>query len=459
MKEYRFVLKFDYKSKIYNMYLDLSNKRFFLKEENGHFEYVSLLELLELNFYINSIPFALNAQKSFKHNKIKIIPKVITTSGAVLLTSTIILTALSMYKTQERLKNFAENYPDQSLTYNQNVENYLSSFDSEEKFEIDTYVESDWLKYIYIYDMEYLSKVLDDKVITMSDFEKVINDNNLISDKFKKILYEYCDNLMSKYSNIELRVLYENLKTIEVVECTKEELVKTSLSMDSYGCYIRTENKIYVLEDCKYEKGTWEYQVIFHEFSHCLRTAVWKNGETDIRVQVEGQNFSNTITAEALNSLFTISLFDYNEQNIAYQLQSNYHKVILECIDNYNLSDYVNHSLSYYAKKLDEFNNDDNYATVILELIQFQYDDYHSPSINVSQENYYPIYEYICNMYFKKYINENTTYEEALQITKDLLAKILYDVPEDYNIDENYFYQCLEKYCSSLGIKNQHIKR
>lgn len=414
MKEYRFVLKFDYKSKIYNMYLDLSNKRFFLKEENGHFEYVSLLELLELNFYINSIPFALNAQKSFKHNKIKIIPKVITTSGAVLLTSTIILTALSMYKTQERLKNFAENYPDQSLTYNQNVENYLSSFDSEEKFEIDTYVESDWLKYIYIYDMEYLSKVLDDKVITMSDFEKVINDNNLISDKFKKILYEYCDNLMSKYSNIELRVLYENLKTIEVVECTKEELVKTSLSMDSYGCYIRTENKIYVLEDCKYEKGTWEYQVIFHEFSHCLRTAVWKNGETDIRVQVEGQNFSNTITAEALNSLFTISLFDYNEQNIAYQLQSNYHKVILECIDNYNLSDYVNHSLSYYAKKLDEFNNDDNYATVILELIQFQYDDYHSPSINVSQENYYPIYEYICNMYFKKYINENTTYEEAL---------------------------------------------
>lgn len=121
-------------------------------------------------------------------------------------------------------------------------------------------------------------------------------------------------------------------------------------------------------------------------------------------------------------------------------------------MDNYSLSDYVNHSLSYYAKKLDEFNGDDNYATVILELIQFQYDDYHSSSINVEQKGYYPIYDYIALMYYRKYINSGMSYREAVGVTDELLDKILFDGADDYNIDVEHFYDYLNEYCNSIGI-------
>ena len=213
-----------------------------------------------------------------------------------------------------------------SQTVEEDIKNYISYDDqtvenkeNQDELVVDTFLESKWLHYLYIYDMEYLDKALNYKNVNIAQIKALIEDNQNISLKMKNLLYEYCDALINKYPNIELRTFYENLKTLQVIECDKEELVTHSLSVDSYGCYVRNENKIYVLKDYDYIKGTWPYQVIFHEFSHCLRTGAWNINGTKIRVQVEGQNFNNTITAEALNSLFTVSLFDYNEQDIAYQ--------------------------------------------------------------------------------------------------------------------------------------------
>ena len=180
-------------------------------------------------------------------------------------------------------------------------------------------------------------------------------------------------------------------------------------------------------------------------------------GDKKVKVQVEGQNWWNTITAESLNSLFTVSLFNYDEKDIAYQLQSNYHSVMIECMDNYSIEDYVQHSVSYYAKKLDEFNNDDNYATTILELIELQYKDYHSDSIHVEQSEYYPIYDYISNMYYRKNITPDMSYSEALGVSNQLKERVLFDVPEDYNIDTNRFDEALNNYCESIGI-NPNVK-
>lgn len=461
MMEYRHVVQFYYKNNMYNMYLDNKNKHFFLKTDNeGKLYYVTIEELLELTYNFISVPLVMNVKKESIGKTIKLIPKVLIGTAAVTLSFITLVTSISMYNSQKRIKEFLENYNASNKTITEkDFENYIAyNYDEIEKNNedliVDTYLESDRLKYLFIYDMDYLDKALNYDNVCLEDFNNVINSNNKISEKFKKILYKYCENVTTKYPDIELRVLYENLKTLEVVECDERELLKKTLSIDSSGCYIRTENKIYVPKDYEYKEGTWDYQVIFHEISHCLRTAVWEKDETEIKVQVEGQNFYNTITSEALNSLFTVSLFDYEEKDIAYQLQSNYHKIMIDSMDNYSLSDYVNHSLSYYAKKLDEFNEDENYATVILTLIQVQYDDYHSNSINVVPSGYYPIYEYISDMYYKKNINPEMTYQEAIQVTEELISKILFDVPEEYNIDTNYFYKYLDEYCSKIGIKN-----
>ena len=132
---------------------------------------------------------------------------------------------------------------------------------------------------------------------------------------------------------------------------------------------------------------------------------------------------------------------------------------MLECMDNYKIEDYVSHSLSYYANKLDEFNQDDNYATVILELIQAQYKDYHNDLIVVPQEQYYPIYDYVANMYYQKNLNSSMSYLDAVNVTDQLINKIMFDVPEDYNIDIDHFYEHLNAYCNTIGIKTNEKMR
>ncbi len=461
MKEYRKVVEFSFNNNKYNMYLDSSNKRFFLRvHEDGNLSYITIEELFDLIKHFKTVPNVMNISKGNIKEKIKIIPKVIIGGVTVTLTLSMIMTGLSMYNSHQRVSEFEQRYAQTHVLTAEEVQSYISSDDLNQaesekdkaQLVVDTYLESDWLKYIYIYDMDYLDHAFEHKDITLDMLYQVIESNSSISDKFKDLLYEYCDSLVKNYPDANLRVLYENLHTLEVVECDQYELTQAALTVYASGCYIRTENKIYVLEDKEYEKGTWDYQVIFHELSHCLRTGVYDIDGTNIKVQVEGQNFSNTITAEALNSLFAVSLFDYEENDIAYQLQSNYHKVIIDCMDNYDLNDYVNHSLSYYAHQLDEFNGDENYATVILELIQMQYDDYHSESIKVEPMGYYPIYDYISNMYFNKYISSDMSYEEAVEKTDNLVETILFDVPEGYNIDTNRFYDNLNEYCDSIGI-------
>lgn len=470
MKEYRKVVELKFHNNKYNMYLDSSNKRFFLKvNDDGKLSYITIEELFDLIKHFSTVPNVMNINKDSARQKIKIIPKIIIGGTAVTLSLSMLMTGLSMYNSHQRVSEFEQRYSMSHALDEEEVQSYVSG-DIESNSEeaqtyvevgtelskddlvVDTYLESDWLNYVYIYDMNYINRAFDNETITLEMLYQAIDSNPSISGNFKDLLYEYCDSVVQSYPNIELRVLYENLKTLKVVECDQYELSQATLNIDASGCYIRTENKIYVLKDKEYEKGTWDYQVIFHELSHCLRTGVYDIDGKKVKVQVEGQNFSNTITAEALNSLFTVSLFDYEENDIAYQLQSNYHKVIIDCMDNYDLSDYVNHSLSYYAHQLDEFNGDENYATVILELIQMQYDDFHSESLNVDPIGYYPIYDYISNMYFNKYITSDMSYDEARAMTDQLVDTILFDVPEDYNIDTTRFYDNLNNYCAEVGI-------
>lgn len=271
------------------------------------------------------------------------------------------------------------------------------------KFELDTYIDNrDISKRLYIYDMDYVEKAINFPKKELQDFIDVIDKNPKISKKFKPLAIKYCEDVFEKYPDIELRPFYRNLQNLEVIECTEHELLQASWSVDYAGCYVRDEDKIYAIKDKEYEEKTWDYQVIYHELSHCLRDSIYTD-ENGIQTSIQfcGLNYWDIPNAEALNSLFAVSLFDYEEKDIAYQLQSNIHKIMIECMDNYNLSDYVNHSMTYYAMKLDEYNQDDNYSTKILALMNAWYEDYHDDSVEADRNEYYPIYDYVSKMYLK----------------------------------------------------------
>lgn len=44
------------------------------------------------------------------------------------------------------------------------------------------------------------------------------------------------------------------------------------------------------------------------------------------------------------------------------------------------------------------------------------------------------------------------TYEEARNVMDKLLDELLFDVPEEYHVDKNHFYEYFEQYCQNIGI-------
>lgn len=463
MIEYQKLVTFIYKknNKRYQILVDNENKFFFMEvnPKTKELSYVNLEDYIDfIQIFCINPPLSMIRKDSKKDNHIKIVPKILMTSGAVILSFSslcIIMSAVAEFNYNQRLEKYYNTHNIQ-----EEIQRHVSFVieDKDEKLIIEDSYYNSLINTLFIYDNKCLDEYLGVGDISYNKMITAVDNNDNIATKFKSLFKEYIDALYKKYPQVEKRILYKNLKDLEVVECDKSDLTIKTLSFDSCACYVSKENKIYVLSDYEYKKGTWEYQIIFHEISHALRMSTIKldTGE-EIKIQSSDKTANNIIIDEALNSLFAVSLFDYEEKDIAYQLQSNYFKIMLDCMDNYSLTDYVNHGLTYLASKLDEQNGDTNFATTIFNLIDLQYRDFHSNKIDIEPNEYYPIYNYISNMYFRKYIDNNMSYNEAKKVTTILIDNIMFDVPDEYNINIEVFYKCLDDYCAEIGIVAEYV--
>ncbi len=318
--------------------------------------------------------------------------------------------------------------------------------DLSEPLEIDTYSDSEFLdsRSLMIYDADYLDLFFSYPSVSANEIIAHIDANPKIGPQYKQLLKTFVNSIAQKYPDADMRPLDFNIQTLEIVECDEFELAMHTLSLDAYGCYVNSENTIYVPKDYTYRPGTWEYQVIMHEFGHAART-VWRDDpELQLLIQLSSDSF--VIPEEALNSIFTVSLFDYEERDIAYQLQSNMFLILVDCCDDYTLTDYINHSLSYFAHKLDLQNGNNNYATAIMKLIEEQRTDWSNNDYERPQEVYYPIYHYLTKMYLDKYASSGMSSGEIDALVAKMLDTVMFDVPEEYNIDTAEFYRYAHEY-------------
>lgn len=454
------VCNFKYKNAKYKLFVDSNNRIFFLKLlSNSQLSYVTEEELVELQRIFCKKSLAFNVSK----NKVSFIPKIISLASA----TAIVLTLQSCKSLDNKYTygniNSYDYDADKTISYTENdipsLEDSIATAEEktykEGKLVVDDVYKSDLFNYIYVYDLSYLDEALGNKKsdVTATEIKQMISNNNEISAKYKELLYTFTDNLVREYPDVDLRVFYENLKTLAVVECDKNELMINSLSADSSGCYRKDRNKIYVLKDYVYEPGTWDYQVIMHEFSHVLKSGNWDINDKNVVVSFESVSTNGEIIGEALNSIFAVRMYDKDEQDIAYQLQSNYLQLILENMDNYKLDDFINKSFTYFESKLNECNNNDD-AVKIMTLIKAQYTDYHDDSIEIEQKEFYPIYDYIANMVYRNNLYADMNYDEAKNVCDYMISRMTFDVPTEYNIDIEHIYQHFNEYCTSLGISN-----
>lgn len=65
-------------------------------------------------------------------------------------------------------------------------------------------------------------------------------------------------------------------------------------------------------------------------------------------------------------------------------------------------------------------------------------------NIDINPDEYYPIYSFLCDMYYKKYIKSEMTDGEKKKVADELVEKAFYDTPEGYKTDKEYFYDYLQ---------------
>jgi len=302
--------------------------------------------------------------------------------------------------------------------------------------------------YKSVFDISDNDKLLDKTGVTAEECIQAIENSTRIDAKFKPMFVDFVNRIAEAYPDACLDMLYNNLSTLEIHEVSAREYLKKSWSTDSLGVYRLDENTIYIPEGTEYVEGNGEFgfQVIIHEFCHVCRNSWFDSEDGAVHNKLQFDSAQNTLLGEAMNSVFSCSLLHYYEWDIAYQIPSNYLRIMLECMDNYELTDYMNHSDNYFLSCLDQYMGDTNYSTVIWKLIALQREDYANDKIDIPAEDYTPIYDYLCEMYYEKYITEDMTNEQMRKIADELVTKAFYDVPKNYKEDKDYFYEYLESH-------------
>lgn len=316
--------------------------------------------------------------------------------------------------------------------------------------------------YLVVYDSSDLDLIFGDMTATAEDCLQMLNQNPDIDDEYRPLFRDFIQRMAKTYPDMDFRILYHNLETLKVVVCSKAELVRHSVSTDALACYIRSENTIYIPEGTEYIEGEWGYQILIHEFCHAVRCASWEamdpvaKEERSYRISFEPSSMKYTVLPEAMNSVFSCSLLNYYEWDIAYQVPSNYLRIMLECMDNYTLADYINHGEDYFCRKLDEYSGYTNYAATLWRLIDLQRNEYQDSKIELQPEDFYPIYDFLCELYYPKYITADMSYEQAKAVADELVYKAFYDVPEECKTTPERFYEDLDTYLETMSTEALH---
>lgn len=315
--------------------------------------------------------------------------------------------------------------------------------DQKEPIEIVDYTQSINGEYLSVYDAAHLNLLYDEVDLTAKDCIRVLQENEEIGEMYKTFFEDFIKRIEKKYPDFPYATLYQNLKTLKVEKLSGFDYVFKALSISSLGCYRRDENIIYIPEGTEYIEGEFGFQVLLHEFCHAVRGC-----------RVDGDHahqalfcydVESELLEECLNSVFSCSLLSYDERDIAYQVPSNYLRIMLECMDNYEILDYMRYGDTYFYRMLDESSGYTNYSSTIWKLITLQREDWQSEKIDLPSEEYDPIYDFLCELYYKKYITSDMTEKEMIAVADELVEKAFYDAPEDYKVNKERFYDNLEK--------------
>lgn len=313
----------------------------------------------------------------------------------------------------EKTKKKFEQYLDQ--VYDEKF-SYQSEGSGGRSVEID-----DIMDYATIYSSDGLDQMLDysREDITYDDIQDDIDKLDM-PDNCRKVYKTLADNLERQYPDMDLRIWHINLQTMKFEEVSTYTL--EAIGYDT-AYYLIQSNSIEIQEGLDFRPGTLEYQILVHEFCHPIRSSSFQLDEMSCWCEFDGTGDDYSVINEAMDSILALRSYDQDDALIGYTVISHMVEVILECMDNYTLQDYVGHDVYYFASKLDEMNGDGN-AIEVLNLMQLCWDDIKDDEVSFPVEYYYGLYDYIARMYYDKYLSSDMSSNQVTSVKDELIGKL-----------------------------------
>ena len=333
---YKKLFPIDYNNKKFMLFLDENNHKTFLEiDSTGEYVYPLVEDYIALYKIFNiKEPFICYSVPRYRFQE-----KVRRVKGTVasLLTVITLLNSLPKAQAGEITLEVKEN--DTNIELVENVK---------------TNTEAKW--YVDITDLAYLDRYLGELDVTQEMVIEAINSNDNLNQKYKTIALNLLEAITSKYPNYNLRIFYENIKTMKIVEYTIEEFREAFPDAIGAGAqYNYALNEIITIDEV-------EWEVLYHEMFHATNTFYHEQGNLIIR-----KTEDNVSLNEAMTDLGA-SLVLPNKNS--YVFDRKILEYLLSNVD-YTLEDYNNKGIDYLLEKLSNKypNIDFNYINETLNAI------------------------------------------------------------------------------------------
>ena len=268
-------------------------------------------------------------------------------------------------------------------------------------------------KEIYIDDANKIDTLMEHKDITIYEVDQAINENLNLNLAYRALLQNFAYGLLNEDINMNLRVFYDNVSTLNIIRCEKD-VIKEKFNNDSDGCYDVKNNTIYL----SYSADNY---VLFHEFAHLLRS-FYRETDKEVIIMHDkcGYAFNEAVVDNLANSIYGRAGTKYNDELrcMNFLLDNNY----------FDYAKYSTHGINYFVDELKE-----RYKGVDIDYIIDFYDANYISKVKNGKNNS---------------ITSNT------ELTDELFKVCIYNVdPNEPQSSFNKFLNVLHDYDSNIYEK------
>lgn len=306
---YQKLFPIDYNNKKIMLFLDENNHKTFLEiDSTGEYIYPTLEDYLALYKIFNmKEPFICYAPKFTFKEKVRV------AKGSIISLLTVITILNSIPNAYA--SNINVEVKEDSVVISEEVEQKVISITDTKELEI------------------YLGH-LD---VTKEMVTEAINENDNLPAKYKKIAMNLLNAITENYPNFDLRIFYENIKTMEITEYTIEEFRQAfPETPGAVAQYDSSTNKITTIDEVPIE-------LLYHEMFHATHT-LYREINNAVVMRVE----NNTALNESFTNLGSALVIPSLE---SYVLSNKVLDFLLSTVD-YSLEDYNNKSVSSFINAL-----------------------------------------------------------------------------------------------------------